>query len=96
MIFLCTIRMWLIHVFFMLVTCPSLTAPNNGMINCSVGDGGANHRGTCTVKCKTGYQLMGSSMRICGDDGSWNGTNATCIRKYLITYTVLRFYDITN
>ena len=70
-----------LNVFFMLVTCPSLTAPNNGMINCSLGDNGANHRKTCTVTCKIGYRLMGSNMRICGDDGSWRGTNATCIRK---------------
>jgi len=56
------------------VQCPVLTAPDNGMISCTgngVGD-------TCTVTCDDGFELSGSETRTCQDDGSWSGTDAEC------------------
>ena len=32
-----------------------------------------------TYSCSQGYQLVGgSSLRACGPDGTWNGTEPTC------------------
>ncbi|XP_065903900.1 P-selectin-like [Dysidea avara] len=62
-------------------TCPPLTAPDNGDIDCSLGDDGeANPGDTCTFTCDDGYELGGSTSRTCGDDGSWSGTDTTCTR----------------
>ena len=74
--------MWLVDVFLLLVICPPLTAPTNGMINCSLGgDGVANPEETCSVTCNDGYQLMGSSRRTCQNNRSWSGTAAMCISE---------------
>ena len=65
--------------FLLLVFCPSLTAPSNGVISCMLGgDGDPNPDDTCTFTCNTDYQLMGSEMRTCGGDGSWSGDDAMC------------------
>ena len=61
------------------VTCPPLTAPDNGDIDCSLGDDGEVNPGdTCTFTCDDGYELGGSTSRTCGDDGSWSGNDTTC------------------
>ena len=64
----------------MLVTCPSLTTPTNGMISCSLGDGVADPGETCTFACNTGYELNGSGTRSCQNNGIWSGNDATCSR----------------
>ena len=53
------------------------------MIDCSLGgDGDANPEDTCSFTCTTsGYQLMGTGTRTCQDDGSWSGSDATCISE---------------
>jgi len=44
-----------------IVVCPSLTDPNNGMINCSLEDEGVpSYEDTCSFTCNTGYELTGS------------------------------------
>ena len=41
--------------FILLVSCPPLTDPNNGMINCSLGiDGIYSYEDTCSFTCNTG------------------------------------------
>ena len=68
--------------FLLLVICPSLTAPSNGMISCMLGgDGVANLDDTCTFTCNNGYQLTGSGTRTCGNDESWSGNDAMCISE---------------
>jgi len=63
------------------VTCPSLDAPNNGDIDCSLGgDGEANPGETCTFTCDDGFGLEGDVARTCGDDGAWSGTQPRCRR----------------
>ena len=68
------------RVFFLyLRPGPSLTAPNDGMISCSLGGNGIPDSGeTCNITCNTGYQLMGSVMRTCQSNGSWSGNDAIC------------------
>ena len=64
---------------FLLATCRSLTRPNMGMINCSLGDNGVPNPGeTCTVTCDAGYQ--GSGVRTCQNNGNWS-SEAICISK---------------
>ena len=59
--------------------CPPLTAPDNGDIDCSLGDDGeANPGDTCTFTCDDGHELSGRGRRTCRDDGTWSGLAATC------------------
>ncbi|XP_065899776.1 uncharacterized protein [Dysidea avara] len=63
------------------VSCPSLTDPNNGMINCSLGgDGVPSYEDTCNFTCNTGYKLTGSDTRTCQSDGNWSGSDDVCRR----------------
>ena len=68
--------------FFLLVSCPSLSDPDNGMISCSLGgDGVPSYEDTCTYTCDTGYELTGgSSTRDCQSDKAWSGSKAICTR----------------
>ena len=71
----------MLSYYVAIVLCQFLTAPTNGIINCSVGgDGVPNPGDTCTFACNTGYELMGSGMRTCGNDRSWSGSDALCSR----------------
>ncbi|XP_065916123.1 uncharacterized protein [Dysidea avara] len=56
------------------ISCPSLTAPNNGMIDCT----GNMFEDTCTFSCDQGYELSGSKTLTCQSDQTWNGTNVMC------------------
>ena len=75
----------LLHVcvcvcFILLVTCPSLSDPSNGMISCSLGDDGVPfYEDTCSFTCDTGYELTGSDTRSCQSDGSWSGPQVSCV-----------------
>ena len=72
------------------MSCPSLTNPNNGMINCSLGDDGVpSYEDTCSFTCDTGYVLMGSDTRTCQNDRNWNGSDAVCSRgNFKIVYII--------
>jgi len=55
--------------------------PNNGMINCLLGDDGVpSYEDTCIFTCNTGYELTGSDIRICQSNGNWSGSEAVCRR----------------
>ena len=58
------------------------------MISYSLGgDGVPNPGETCTVTFNSGYELMGSNVRTCENDESWNGSGALCSRgEQLSTY----------
>ena len=65
----------------LIVSCSLLTNPNNGMINCSLGDDGVHsYEDTCSFTCNTGYELTDSTQRICQSNGSWSGTDVMCSR----------------
>ena len=71
---------WLIY--FLLVICPSLTTPTNARKDCPLGgDEVLNPGDTCTFTCDDGYQLMGSGVRTCQNNGSWNGSDTMCISE---------------
>ena len=71
-----------------IVTCPSLTYLDNGMIGCSLGNNDIPNPGeTCSFTCNTGYELTGSDTRSCQNDGSWSGSVAICRRgEQTLTY----------
>ena len=69
-------------LFFILLVCPTLPSPSNGMVSCSLGvDGVANSEDTCSFTCNNGYELSGSDTRTCQTDGSWSGSDALCERS---------------
>jgi len=58
-----------------IVNCTILTDPPNRVINCTMDVNDP----SCNFTCNTGYELTGSATRSCQADGSWSGTNASCI-----------------
>ena len=70
------------------VLCSSLADPNNGVINCSLGDDEVpSYEDSCNFTCNTGHELAGSNTRTCQSDGIWSGTNTMCIRgMYHVLY----------
>ena len=76
------------------MSCSSLNNPNNGMINCSLGDDGIlSYEVTCSFTCNTGYELTGSDTRTCQSNGSWSGTDVMCQRGrytiYIVSFEIL-------
>ena len=71
---------------FIGTACPPLSDPDNGMIDCSLGDDGvANPGDTCTYTCDDGYMVNGDMIVTCGDDGTWSDdTTCRLIRTYRI------------
>ena len=57
-------------------------APENGMIDCSLGDDGVPTDGdTCTVTCNDGFVLRGDATRTCRINRrgrNWSGNEARC------------------
>ena len=67
--------------FCYVVSCPSLTDPNNETITCSLGDDEVpSYEDTCSFTCNTGYELTGSDSRTCQSNGSWSGSDDVCRR----------------
>ncbi|XP_065894428.1 protein mesh-like isoform X2 [Dysidea avara] len=69
--------------------CPTLMAPENGMINCSLGDDGVPTNGdTCTFTCDVGFMLQGGTIRQCRTKRrmrNWNGDEARCVQVPAVT-----------
>ena len=77
-----------INESFISVPCSSLTDPNNGVINCSLGDDGVpSYEDTCIFTCNTGYELTGSDTRTCRHNGSWSGSDDVCRRGMYVLKT---------
>ena len=75
----CKLSIILLNLF--VVSCPNLSQPENGLINCSLGDDGViSYEDTCSFICSTGYELTGSDTRTCQSDGSWSGSYDVCRR----------------
>ena len=53
----------------------------NGKLVCSLGGDGIHSYGdTCSSKCNSGYELIGSHTWTCESDGTWSGSNGVCRR----------------
>jgi len=78
---------WL-HTY--VVSCPSLTDPNNGNITCSLEDDRVpSYEDTCSFTCNTGYELSGSDTRTCQSGGNWSGSDDVC-RRGTFMYDYIR------
>ena len=82
------------NIFDFVVFCSLLGNPNNGKVNCSLGnDRVPSYGDTCSFTCNSGYELTSNVTRMCQSDGSWNGDDleTTDICRQGITYkTVIR------
>ncbi|NXV57103.1 SVEP1 protein, partial [Molothrus ater] len=58
------------------VHCPELKPPENGHFVQNVCNNYFN--AACGIRCKTGFDLVGSSIRLCQPNGQWSGSEATC------------------
>lgn len=63
----------------LVVYCPVLTPPENGFF---IQDVCNNHfEAACGVRCQSGFELHGTSIRLCQADGTWSGIPASCTGK---------------
>ncbi|NXS51642.1 LYAM3 protein, partial [Brachypteracias leptosomus] len=60
------------------ITCPVLSAPDQGELNCSHLHGDFTFGSMCAFSCQTGFVLMGSETRECMATGTWNGDASRC------------------
>ncbi|XP_039199397.1 sushi, von Willebrand factor type A, EGF and pentraxin domain-containing protein 1-like [Crotalus tigris] len=58
------------------VHCPELHPPENGYFIQNVCNNYFN--AACGIRCKTGFDLVGSSIRLCQPNGAWSGSETTC------------------
>ncbi|NWW96028.1 LYAM3 protein, partial [Rhynochetos jubatus] len=60
------------------ITCPVLSAPDHGYLNCSHLHGDFAFSSTCAFSCQMGFALMGSERRECTATGIWTGDAPRC------------------
>ncbi|NXI49305.1 LYAM3 protein, partial [Chloroceryle aenea] len=60
------------------ITCPVLSAPVWGELNCSHLHGDFTFGSTCAFSCQTGFTLMGPERRECMVTGTWTGDDPRC------------------
>ncbi|XP_064199795.1 sushi, von Willebrand factor type A, EGF and pentraxin domain-containing protein 1 isoform X2 [Anguilla rostrata] len=58
-------------------TCPPLSPPRHGRINCT--EGSASYKTRCEVRCAAGYKLEGSTRLTCQANAQWSGTQPRCV-----------------
>lgn len=69
-------------------TCPALVPPDNGYFVDSPNGCGRVLNTACGARCKPGYQLTGSSIRLCQENGTWSGTETECVRKCWLKWAI--------
>ncbi|NXU82830.1 LYAM3 protein, partial [Xiphorhynchus elegans] len=60
------------------ITCPVLSAPERGDLNCSHLHGNFTFGSTCAFSCQTGFVVMGPESRECTAMGTWTGHAPYC------------------
>lgn len=61
---------------FSAIRCKKLAEPKHGYFvkkSCDIVINSA-----CGVRCEVGYNLVGTSIRLCQKDGSWTGVTPSC------------------
>ena len=65
-------------IAYTVITCSPLVPPTDGSIFPSSCISLSNYNQTCRLTCsRAGYSLIGTSLRTCGSDGQWTGSNGT-------------------
>ena len=59
-------------------TCPKVSPPKYGSL---IRECGNNYQDNCYFQCPDGWDITGSSFRVCGSNGKWDGTEASCLNK---------------
>ncbi|NXO33995.1 LYAM3 protein, partial [Locustella ochotensis] len=72
------------------VSCPGLSAPDQGEMHCSHLHGNFTYGSTCSFSCQTGFALVGLQSCECTAMGTWTGVTPHC---EAITCPVLRAPD---
>lgn len=62
-----------------ILQCPLLQPPENGYFVKHPNGCSNVLNAACGARCKSGYQLTGSSIRLCQEDGKWSGNEAKCV-----------------
>ncbi|NXW97601.1 LYAM3 protein, partial [Larus smithsonianus] len=60
------------------ITCPVLSAPDQGELNCSHLHGDFAFGSTCVFSCRTGFELTGPESHECTATGTWTGEAPRC------------------
>ncbi|NWR36630.1 LYAM3 protein, partial [Tachuris rubrigastra] len=60
------------------ITCPVLSAPDQGEMNCSHVHGDFSFSTICTFSCQMGFALIGPERRECMATGTWTGDATRC------------------
>ncbi|NXT72686.1 LYAM3 protein, partial [Chaetops frenatus] len=60
------------------ITCPVLSAPDQGALNCSHLHGDFTFGSTCAFSCQKGFALIGAESRECTAMGTWTGDAPRC------------------
>ncbi|XP_075793211.1 P-selectin-like isoform X2 [Pelodiscus sinensis] len=60
------------------VTCPALTAPGRGWLNCTHWHGDFAYNSTCAFSCETGFVRRGAETLECTALGQWTGPAPRC------------------
>ncbi|XP_058127266.1 sushi, von Willebrand factor type A, EGF and pentraxin domain-containing protein 1-like [Anopheles ziemanni] len=63
------------------ITCPKLRAPEHGYFVMDPKPCGQVLNAACGTRCRPGYELTGSSIRLCQENGEWSGTEVKCTMK---------------
>uniref|UniRef100_A0A182K190 Sushi, von Willebrand factor type A, EGF and pentraxin domain-containing protein 1 n=1 Tax=Anopheles christyi TaxID=43041 RepID=A0A182K190_9DIPT len=63
------------------ITCSELAAPENGYFVMEPKPCSQVLNAACGTRCRPGYELTGSSIRLCQENGEWSGTEAKCTMK---------------
>ncbi|NXG13368.1 LYAM3 protein, partial [Grallaria varia] len=77
------------------ITCPALSAPDWGDLNCSHLHGNFTFGSTCAVSCQTGFVLMGPESRECTATGTWTGHVPRCEEACLFTLAAIKCSALT-
>ena len=72
------------------VRCSNLPNPSNGRVNQQGNEPGDR----ATYTCNSGYELIGSSTRICQTNGQWSGDAPTCERESKYAVLKIQHYAV--
>ena len=80
-------------IAYTVITCSPLVPPTDGSISPPSCISMSNYNQTCRLTCsRPGYSLTGTSLRTCGIDGQWTGSNDTrCTGELLNPLGIAQF-----
>ncbi|NXA97452.1 LYAM3 protein, partial [Melanocharis versteri] len=77
------------------ITCPLLSAPDQGELNCSHLHGDFTFGSTCAFSCQAGFVLMGPESRECTAVGTWTGNTPHCEGRAAATAQAIKCSALT-